>query len=116
MVRVWSLPSGHEMVVRGKEEGVEFHGVRLSPDGKTLATIELALRREPNRWPAHTLSLSDLSTGWRQVVLKAPGEVPLRLSGAVRHVCFGPCGKTLATAHWNGTVKVWSVERLLGRR
>jgi WD40 repeat protein len=115
-VRVWALPSG-----RGcwTWEGRDAFPVRLmfSPDGRWLASAwtRTRLERLPNGDGLPTFYggeaiIWDARTGEKRLVLPSAENEP-----GVFDLCFSPDGTRLATAHGDGTVKVWLTKALLGR-
>jgi WD40 repeat protein len=80
----------------------------FSPDGTVLATGG-GFTDHP--WPVNAagdVRIWDVRTGRRLATLK-------RHWGAVRDVEFSPDGRTLATASYDGTIKLWEMHRILGR-
>ena len=98
----WAEPSGTAM---GLPDGAIARlglgwitSLAYSPDGAWLAvgtSIGVELR------DAESLELVALLTGH---------------TGYVRSVAFSPDGKVLASGSWDGTVLLWDVEGLLGKR
>jgi WD40 repeat protein len=84
MVRVWDVGTGREILIRTGHIGVAF-----SPDGTHLAS----------GGGNHTV-VWDLATGREALVLKGH-------TGAVWGVAFSLDGSRLASASWDGTVRVW---------
>jgi WD40 repeat protein len=70
-----------------------FTNVAFSPDGRTLAAV--------NECPDATLRLWDLETKTERALTGHTGHI-LGLS-------FHPGGKLVATASWDGTVRLWDV-------
>jgi WD40 repeat protein len=80
----------------------------FSPDGTVLATGG-GFTDHP--WPinaAGDVRIWDVRTGRHLATLS-------RHWGAVSDVEFSPDGRTLATASYDGTIKLWEVRRILGR-
>src|SRR5205807_545043 len=92
-MRVWDTASNPEALPLKDPSTASYgsvYGVAFSPDGRRLATSELA----------NPVKVWDAASG--QVVLRLEGHP----SGALA-VAFSPDGTRLATASWDGTVKVW---------
>jgi WD40 repeat protein len=115
-VRVWALPSGRECWTLG---GHDAFPVRLmfSSDDRWLASAwtRIRLERLPNgdgmpRFYGGEVIVWDATTGKKRLALPAAeGEAE------VFDLSFSPGGTRLATAHGDGTVRVWSVKDLLGK-
>jgi WD40 repeat protein len=108
LVRVWSLASGREVRTLKGHAGQAVRA-SFSPDGRWLASAGVLTRRAGQRACEGEVIVWDAATGEKRFTLALPGgEGPYDL-------CFSPDGTRLATAHDDGTVKVWSVGQLLGR-
>jgi WD40 repeat protein len=115
-VRVRALPSGRECWTQKRDEG---HAIRLmfSPDGGWLAAgwTQIRLEELPNgnampRFYRGKVVVWDARTGEERLTLPAAEGEP-----GVYDFCFSPDGARVATGHEDGTVRIWSVEQLLGR-
>jgi WD40 repeat protein/tetratricopeptide (TPR) repeat protein len=85
--RLWDLATGE---VRAAFEALPgaVRGVVFAPDGNTLAIV------------AGGIHFRDVGSGKERQVLKGP------TANAIA-VAFSPRGETLATGHWDGSVKLW---------
>jgi WD40 repeat protein len=89
----------------------------LSRDGTRVATTGLYLPQYPNTPQTREVSLwqvGQVGLGRKEVVFAAPLS-EAKGSASVHHLAFSPCGTRLATAHGDGTVKIWSLKQLLGK-
>jgi WD40 repeat protein len=93
-VRVWDPASGEERLMLRGHTGSKISTVAWSPDGTCLASGERGWNAEVKVWRLDT----------------PPQPFPLRV-GARREphleVRWSPKGRKLATAHQDGTVKIW---------
>jgi WD40 repeat protein/serine/threonine protein kinase len=101
-VRVWDAKSGAPLLsLRG--HNAEIHAVSYSPDGARLASAS----------EDGTIMVWDAQGGGRLLTLRGHTDVPrgpgpARASPAgVLAVCFSPDGSRLASASWDGTLRIW---------
>jgi WD40 repeat protein len=101
-VRRWDVAAGKEMGPLG-EVGTAVEWVAFSPDGRTFACCTDA-GADPRGAAdtGKTVELWDVATNTRREVLR--GHID-----KVYHGTFSPDGRTLATAGWDGAVKLWHV-------
>jgi WD40 repeat protein len=99
---------------RGVRAYAVFQDVALSQDGNTLAVIEGPYKDINRPWSPAVVSLRDKRRGGMQKVFEYP-FTEWRSGKAARCVCLNPDGTRLATAHGDGTVKVWATKDLFGR-
>ena len=108
-IRVWGLASRERLAMLRWPES-QPGPLAFTPDGRRLvaAGLERAGKESSRDWRSEVRAWD--TTTWR-------GRVVLRCSlvEEVCDLCFSPCGTRLATAHGDGTVRVWSTEELLRR-
>jgi WD40 repeat protein len=114
-VRVWALPSGRECWTLAGHDAFPIR-LMFSSDGRWLASAwtRIRLERLPSgdgmpRFYGGDVIIWDATAGKKRLALPTEGQAE------VFDLCFSPDGTRLATAHGDGTVKVWSVKDLLGR-
>jgi len=108
MVRVWFVPSG-KIAWEGQGHKPYATRVSFSPDNKKLASAGFSDHPWPNFRPEGEVVIWSVSDGVKERVLRfAKGE-------AAYDLAWSPDGARLATAHGDGTVKVWTVKDLLGK-
>lgn len=103
-VRLWDLATGKERaILKGPNP---FHSAAFAPDGKTLITGS-GRKSKPggNSVASGEVMLWNVATGQVHATLKVD-------SGPVKALAFTADGKTLATGHVDGTVKLWDVTSL----
>jgi WD40 repeat protein len=95
-VRLWNSDGGPPLVefTEHREEKPQHTGVRFSPD-----------RQHVLSWTERTARVWRIDGQGKSVVLKGPS--------AIEDATFDPGGVTVATAHEDGTAKVW--ERATGK-
>jgi WD40 repeat protein len=106
VVRVWSLPSGKECSTLTGHAG-RTHGVSFSPDGKWLGSSAVIRPGTQRGDYGGEVIVRSAATGVKQFTLVFPeGQW-------VFDFCFSPDSTRLATAHRDGTLRIWSVKQLL---
>jgi WD40 repeat protein len=108
-VKIWDAATGKEVAtLKGHLHPVL--GLAFSPDGKTLATASAPWGSSNETSPgASDLRLWDVAS-WTS------GHVFACHPDRVFGLAFSPDGKTIATAGWDSTVKLWDVEALRSAR
>jgi WD40 repeat protein/predicted Ser/Thr protein kinase len=100
-LRIWNLATGSPLTppLPGDSYGVP---PQWSPDGQSWVSI----RHEAQRW---FVELRRVATPGA-----APGAAPIRASvdSHLFSFQFDPGGRWLATAHWDGAVRLWSADTL----
>ena len=98
-VQMWNISTGKrigKLIMPFKDDPQESTtGVVYSPDGNTLATIQLGNL-------GGTVRLWDTSTGKLLKTLKG-------YTYCGNSLIFSPDSKTIATGHWDGTVLLWDI-------
>jgi WD40 repeat protein len=104
-VKLWDAATGQERETLTGHNGKVF-AVAFAPDGKLLASGggDWAHPAPPGR-PGE-VKLWDVDSGKELLSLSEPGNV-------VFAVAFSPEGKTLATANYDATAKLWDVAALV---
>ncbi|WP_414541409.1 WD40 repeat domain-containing protein [Nostoc sp. CCY0012] len=108
-IQIWNFHTGQLLrTIQGHESRV--FSVAISPDGETLATGGLDT----------TIKIWDIYTGeLRQAIspkdmARDSGTLPrtpiAQHNDAVRYVAFSRDGKTLASASWDQSIKIWDLQ------
>lgn len=105
--RLWDALTGAERMRFEMDEGVRPHSVAWSPDGRCVATGNWGTH--PPVTAEHHARVWDAATG--EVVALLRGH-----TGAAFSVAFAPDRGLLATASFDGTVRIWDVSDLVDRR
>jgi WD40 repeat protein len=95
-----------ELLLSASPHPDQVNSISFSPDGRIFATGG-GCTEHP--WPVNAAGdarLWDVKTGRLLVTLN-------RHFGAVSDVAFSPDARTLATASYDGTIKIWDVKRIL---
>jgi WD40 repeat protein len=109
-VLVWEVATGGRCLSLRRPLGIIF-GLAWGPNGRWLASAHYPLSEGLQRQPRSSeVRVWDMATGAGRVVLGASD-----LRDCVYGLALSPDGGRLATAHQDGTVRVWSVEELLRR-
>jgi WD40 repeat protein len=101
-LRVWETKSGRTVL---NHEG-QFSGVTcvaFSPDGKSLASGRGAWDEQHKQYTSGEVRLLDPMTGEERALFSGH-------SGCILCLAFSPDGRLLASAGFDGTIKVWEVE------
>ena len=99
-IKVWDVPTGEEKTLKGHAGDV--WGVAFTPDGKTLVSGGGEWNRpgEVKLWDLH-----------------AEKEIAsLKHTSEVLCVAVSRDGKRMAAGGWDGTIRLWDLEKLLGRK
>ena len=93
IIRLWDVRTGKTVSTIENMWGIS--DLVFSPDGETLA---IRTHSFVNLW--------DVSTG---VIVRRLGQAEGLTNAALTSAAFGPCGRTLATAHADEIIHVWDV-------
>ncbi len=108
---IWDLAAGQQIA---RLSHAQIYSLSVSPDGKTLATAgwDSIIRF----WEMDTgnirreVKVADHAKGEVKIAQNAQGDDPRMYA-----VCYAPEGGLIATAHLDGTIRVWQADLMLLR-